>query len=79
MPQAWKDRLRQKLSERVNVFSLSDVDVGLAHGVKHHIRLRDDTPFRERSRRIAPADVEDVRRHLKNLMTAGIIKESRSP
>lgn len=77
--QAWKDRLRQKLSERVNVFSLSEVDVGLAQGVKHHIRLRDDTPFRERSRRIAPADVEDVRRHLKNLMTAGIIKESRSP
>lgn len=79
VPQTWKDRLKQKLSERVNVFSLSDIDVGLAQGVKHHIRLRDDTPFRERSRRIAPADVEDVRRHLKNLMTAGIIKESRSP
>ncbi|KAG1926671.1 interleukin-1 receptor accessory protein-like 1-A [Pimephales promelas] len=79
VPQTWKDRLRQKLSERVNVFSLSDIDVGLAQGVKHNIRLRDDTPFRERSRRIAPADVEDVRRHLKNLMTTGIIKESRSP
>ncbi|KAI7790434.1 hypothetical protein IRJ41_006419, partial [Triplophysa rosa] len=79
VPQAWKERLKQKLSERVNVFSLSDVDVGLAKGVQHHMRLRDETPFRERSRRIAPADVEDVFHHLKKLMTAGIIKESRSP
>ncbi|KAJ8004186.1 hypothetical protein DPEC_G00156160 [Dallia pectoralis] len=35
--------------------------------------------FRERSRRIAPADIEDVRRHIKELLAAGIITESRSP
>lgn len=79
VPPEWKVRLRQKLSQRVNVFSLSDWDVGLAKGVEHHIRLRDENPFRERSRRLAPADLEDVRRHLKNLMAAGIVKESRSP
>lgn len=79
VPQEWKDRLSQKLSQRVNVFSLSDWDVGLATGVEHHIRLRDEKPFRERSRRLAPADIEDVRRHLKGLMAAGIVKESRSP
>ncbi|KAL0157149.1 hypothetical protein M9458_048395, partial [Cirrhinus mrigala] len=77
--QEWKARLSQKLSQRVNVFSVSDWDVGLARGVEHHIRLRDDKPFRERSRRLAPADIEDVRRHLKDLMAAGIVKESRSP
>ncbi len=42
------------------------------------IRLADTQPFRERSRRIAPADIDDVHRHLKDLLEAGIIKESRS-
>lgn len=54
-------------------------DVGLAKGVEHHIRLSDPRPFRERSRRLAPADIDDVRRHLQELLKAGIIKESRSP
>ncbi|KAL0196751.1 hypothetical protein M9458_005291, partial [Cirrhinus mrigala] len=79
MPESWKERLGQKLSERVGVFSLHEWDVGLAKGVEHHIRMSDSRPFRERSRRLAPADIEDVRRHLQELLTAGIIKESRSP
>lgn len=79
IPEVWKARLATKLAERANVFSLEEWDVGLAKGVTHHIRLRDTRPFRERSRRIAPADIEDVRRHLQELLAAGIIKESRSP
>ncbi len=51
----------------------------LAKGVEHNIHLNDNTPFRERSRRIAPADLDDLRRHLQGLLVAGIIKESRSP
>ncbi|KAK7945433.1 hypothetical protein WMY93_001161 [Mugilogobius chulae] len=54
-------------------------DVGLAKDVEHKIRLSDSTPFRERSRRLAPADIDDVRRHLQQLLEAGILKESRSP
>ncbi|KAL6478669.1 hypothetical protein MHYP_G00121020 [Metynnis hypsauchen] len=79
IPENWKNRLSNKLAERPNVFSLNEWDVGLAKGVEHHIRLSDSRPFREWSRRIAPADVEDVRRHIQELLTAGIIKESRSP
>uniref|UniRef100_A0A8C2FI69 Gypsy retrotransposon integrase-like protein 1 n=1 Tax=Cyprinus carpio TaxID=7962 RepID=A0A8C2FI69_CYPCA len=79
MPESWKERLRQKLSQRAGVFSLHEWDVGLAKGVEHPIRLSDSRPFRERSRRLAPADIEDVRRHIQELLTAGIIKESRSP
>ena len=59
--------------------SLQEWEVGLAKGVKHPIRLSDPQPFRERSRRITPADIEDVRKHLQDLLTAGVIKESRSP
>lgn len=79
VPEAWKARLRQKLLERTDVFSLHELDVGLAKEVEHSIRLSDSQPFRERSRRIAPADIDDVRRHIQKLLSAGIIKESRSP
>ena len=75
----WKERLRAKLSQRSHVFSLHDWDVGLAKGVEHRIRLMDARPFRQRSRRLTPADIEDVRKHLQDLLQAGIIKESRSP
>ncbi|XP_077388164.1 retrovirus-related Pol polyprotein from transposon 412 [Festucalex cinctus] len=79
VPEEWKNRLRQKLVKKHNVFSLNEWDVGLAKGVDHKIRLNDSTPFRERSRRLAPADIDDVRRHLQQLLEAGIVKESRSP
>lgn len=75
----WKTRLRQKLSERADVFSLHELNVGLAKGVEHTIRLSDSRPFRERSRCISPADIDDVRRHIQKLLAAGIIKESKSP
>ncbi|KAJ8375794.1 hypothetical protein SKAU_G00063740 [Synaphobranchus kaupii] len=74
IPEQWKDRLRQKLSERASVFSLHEWDVGLAKGVEHDIRLADSRPFRERSRRLAPADIEDVRRHLQDLLKAELTK-----
>ncbi|KAL6481950.1 hypothetical protein MHYP_G00100300 [Metynnis hypsauchen] len=79
VPEIWKKRLRHKLAEKRNVFSLHEWDVGLAQGVEHHIRLNDSRPFRERSRRIAPADIDDVRQHIQELLATGIIKESRSP
>ncbi|XP_025763376.1 uncharacterized protein LOC112847002 [Oreochromis niloticus] len=78
-PTEWKKRLQQKLAQRRNVFSLDEWDVGLAKDVEHNIRLSNSTPFRERSRRLAPADIDDVRQHLQQLLAAGIIKESRSP
>uniref|UniRef100_A0A8B9JBA5 Gypsy retrotransposon integrase-like protein 1 n=1 Tax=Astyanax mexicanus TaxID=7994 RepID=A0A8B9JBA5_ASTMX len=79
IPKAWKERLVYRLAQRTNVFSVDEWDVGLAKGVEHEIRLNDPRPFRERSRRLAPADLDDVRRHLQDLLAAGIIKESRSP
>ncbi|XP_041963296.1 uncharacterized protein LOC121720890 [Alosa sapidissima] len=77
--EAWRNRLAKKLSQRTGVFSLDEWDVGLAKGVEHHIRMNDTRPFRERSRRLPPGDLDDLRRHLQDLLAAGIIKESRSP
>ena len=75
----WKNRLCKKLAQKSHVFSMHEWDVGLARGVEHRIRLSDSRPFRQRSRRLAPADIEDVRKHLQELLQAGIITESRSP
>ncbi|XP_038141331.1 uncharacterized protein LOC119783754 [Cyprinodon tularosa] len=79
IPEEWKRRFQQKLAKRQKVFSLHEWDVGCAKGVEHHIRLHDSRPFRESSRRLAPADIDDVRRHIQQLLAAGIITESRSP
>nr|XP_023659188.1 uncharacterized protein LOC111839473 [Paramormyrops kingsleyae] len=79
VPEEWKVRLCKKLSLRSHVFSLHEWDVGVAKGVEHKIRLADPSPFRLRSRCIPPADMEDVRKHLQELLRAGIIRESRSP
>lgn len=67
VPEVWKKRLCQT----GEMFSLDEWDVGLAKGIEHNIRLSDP-------RCIAPADIDDIRRHLKDLLAAGIIKESRS-
>uniref|UniRef100_A0A672IWZ8 ribonuclease H n=1 Tax=Salarias fasciatus TaxID=181472 RepID=A0A672IWZ8_SALFA len=79
LSEQWKNRLRQKIAQKSHVFSLHEWDMGLAKDVEHRIRLSDPRPFRERSRRLAPADIEDVRKHLQELLQAGIITDSRSP
>lgn len=77
IPQQWKDRLRKKLRERASVFSLHEWDVGLVKDVEHRICLTD--PERVQGAwRLAPADIDDVCKHLQELRQAGIIKETRS-
>ena len=44
----------------------------------HEIRLNNDEPFRERSRRVAPRDLQDLRDHIQSLVDIGVITESRS-
>ncbi len=75
----WRQRLVKKMLERKKVFSFDEFDVGCSRSSQHHIRLTEDKPFRERSRRLPPADLEDVRQHLEKLKGAEIIAESRSP
>lgn len=64
VPEGWKARLRQKLLERTDVFSLDELDVGLAKEVEHPIQAHCSSGYR---------------RHIQKLLAAGIIKESRSP
>ncbi|KAK7915621.1 hypothetical protein WMY93_011382 [Mugilogobius chulae] len=56
------------------VSPIKDKDLPVAEVKWSGPGLSENTPFRERSRRIAPADLDDLRRHVQGLLAAGIIK-----
>ena len=61
------------------VFSMNDLDLGRTDKVKHRIKLTDDEPFKERPRRIPPAMIDEVRKHLQEMLDLGVIEKSESP
>ncbi len=75
----WKKRVTSLLNSMPDVFALNDLDYGHTDKVKHRIKLNDDTPFKHRARPIHPQDVDAVRKHLQELLEAGVIRESESP
>lgn len=62
-----------------DIFSKGDNDVGHTDMVKHRIDLTDDTPFKQRYRRIPSSMYDEVRSHLRQLLDTGIIRPSHSP
>ena len=62
-----------------NTFSRTDMDLGRAANVKHHIIFTDPIPFKERYRRIPPQLYEVVRNHLQEMLKLGAIRRSCSP
>ncbi|KAK7925830.1 hypothetical protein WMY93_008140 [Mugilogobius chulae] len=75
----WKERITSKLNSMSEVFSQHDLDFGCTDKVQHQIKLHDETPFKLRARPIHPQDIEAVRKHLHDLLEAGVIRESQSP
>lgn len=55
------------------VFALHDMDYGHTDKVKHCIKLSDETPFKHHPRPIHPQDIDAIRKHLQELLAAGII------
>ncbi len=60
------------------VFALHDLDFGRTDKVTHRIRLHDETPFKQRAWTIHPQDFDAVRKHLQELLDAGVIRDSES-
>lgn len=79
LPEEWKERVVHSLHDYSDVFSCHDLEFGHAKRVKHKIKLKDEVPFKQRSRPIHPNDYEAVRKHLQMLLEAGVIRESESP
>lgn len=79
IPPDWKERITKQLNDIPEVFAFHDLDFGCTSKVKHSIKLHDPTPFKHRARPIHPQDLEAVRKHLQELLAAGVIRESQSP
>uniref|UniRef100_A0A8C5QJQ2 Gypsy retrotransposon integrase-like protein 1 n=1 Tax=Leptobrachium leishanense TaxID=445787 RepID=A0A8C5QJQ2_9ANUR len=75
----WKKRLQSQVLKWKELFSKDEFDVGLAKSTEHRIRLQEDKPFRERSRRVPLGDLDDLREQLNKLQRTKVIQESRSP
>ncbi len=78
LPTERKSRISALLNSMPEVFALYNMDFGHTNKVKHCIKLRDETPFKHRPRPIHPQDVSAVRKHLQELLDAGVIRESES-
>ena len=73
------DCVKGLMADYQDIFSKSDIDVGHSTSVKHRIDLYDETPFKQRHRRIPPAMLDEVRDHIQQQLSAGIIRKSHSP
>ena len=81
--EGWSDDLRTKCRDLIvrfqHIFALEDKELGCTSLVKHKIRLTDDTPFKERPRRVPPQQYEEVKKHLDAMLEVGAIRRSCSP
>ena len=83
--EAWPAEQAEKahglLQEYHNIFSLEKHDMGHTNATKHKIVLKDPDapPFKEHFCRIPPPQLDEVRKHLKLMLDAGIVWPSNSP
>ena len=70
--------MRNLLLEYDGSFAQSAHDLGNVSAERHHIKLSDETPFKQRHRRIPPSQYDEVRALLKEMVDAGAIRESHS-
>ena len=78
IPQDLKEKVMKKLEERSEVFAMHEWDIGCTTQAQHEINLNDDSPFRERTRRMPPTDLRDLQEHIQELLDHGVIRESKS-
>ncbi|KAK0131974.1 Retrovirus-related Pol polyprotein from transposon 17.6 [Merluccius polli] len=71
--------VRSLLLNYSSLFSTHDGDLGCTNLLSHEIPLLDDTPVRQRYRRIPPSEYEVVKTHINQLLEAQVIRESSSP
>ena len=71
--------IKELLKNHEDIFSTGETDIGHCTFVKHEINLTDNRPFKQRHRRIPPAMIDEVRAHIEQLASSGIIRPSHSP
>ena len=74
-----KCQLEEFLVSWKDVFSVSEFDIGHTDLIKHRIDLVDETPIKQRHRRIPPTMYTEVKQHIDQMLEYGVIRPSRSP
>ena len=72
-------KARRLLMEFHSVFSLESGEMGCTDMTEHTIELTNEEPFKERFRWIAPPLVEEVQKHIQEMLDGGAIRPSQSP
>ena len=73
------EQVESLLKTHIDVFSTHDADIGDCNMIRHRIDLIDLTPFKQKHRRIPPAMIDEVRKHVEDLLSSGVIRKSKSP
>ena len=73
------NKVESLLRKHLDVFSKHDGDIGDCDMIKHRIDLIDNTPFKQKHKIIPPAMIDEVRRHIEELLSSGVIRKSKSP
>ena len=74
-----KERAKAMLNRMRDVFAVNAQDLGCTNAVEHEIRLTDESPFKETTRRVPPRQLDEFKVALQDLLNSGVIKESKSP
>ncbi|XP_048085551.1 uncharacterized protein LOC125285245 [Alosa alosa] len=72
-------QLNELLQKYGDVFSKGEGDYGYTTTVKHEVHTGDAHPIKQRHRRIPPHVFQEVKRHVQDLVSQGILRESCSP
>ena len=79
VPESTVIALEETLIRYENVFSKSEVDLGLTDLVTHRIDTGQAAPFRQPLRRFPPAHVQAISEHVDNMLAQDVIEPARSP
>ncbi|XP_052392086.1 uncharacterized protein LOC127939541 [Carassius gibelio] len=72
-------KLQNLLAKHSDVFSKNDCDFGYTTAVTHSVPTGDAPPIKQRHRRIPPQVFQEVKKHVQDLVSQGILRESCSP
>lgn len=79
MPLDQQQEGKALLQRYSTVFSQGEGDVGCTSLIQHEIPLLDETPVRQRYRRLPPSQYDQVKAHIQDLLDRDIVQVSCSP
>ena len=74
-----QQRMAEVIQNRAEAFMKNEEDLGFTDKVQHRIRVKSNQPIALPFRRIPPQQLDEVGKHLRDLLKKDIITESTSP